>query len=260
MRIILSAVAVCAVLAAPRQADAAIQYNVGVTPTFFNGTGNTNAGFAVDTANGIELGLRAQTRYPAPDDSPGGIMHQGNGVYGAFATGNFGPGGVRASWNFNWSINIGTGPLDALTYVLGIDYDPSNGTNFLTFDPINSGISVDHAFGNNSTTDATDSNAVPDGLTYAQRIANPNYNVAQNSWNLAFFDILTPLSFDPTADATYDIYLQAYRSGVLLAETEIQVIVGAGGSDVVPEPGALLAWGGLACCGGWFAWRAKGRG
>ena len=62
-------------------------------------------------------------------------------------------------------------------------------------------------------------------------------NVAQNSWKAHWF--FGP-GFDPTLDATYDLYLAAFdATGAEVARTDIQIIVGAGGSAPVPEPATL---------------------
>ena len=66
---------------------AAIEFDQNVTNNAIWGSGNSNGGFTTDrnATLGIELGLRAKTRYPVPSDSPAGIMSQGNGTYGNFA-------------------------------------------------------------------------------------------------------------------------------------------------------------------------------
>jgi hypothetical protein len=229
-------------------AFASINYNTNVTNSVIWGTGgNSNGGFTVVQDNGIELGIRGKTRYPAPNDSPAGIMNQGNGTYGSFPTGNFGPGGVRGSWNFTWSVNSdfanGTTPLDTYNYVIDIDFEPNQGTNFLSFDLLGNPLHFDHGFGNNTTPNDTGTKAT--SLANAQTLATTN-NLMQNSWNLAFF--AGPLAFDPTADATYTIRLSALSdTGLRLATNSIDVIVGAGGA-AIPEPMTLLTWCGLIGC------------
>jgi hypothetical protein len=231
---------------------ASISYDSPVTNAVIWGTGNTNQGFNVVQDNGIEIGIRGKTRYPAPSDSVAGIMNQGNGDYGPFPAigyqSNGTPGGPRGSWNFDWSVNSdwanGTTLLNAYSYVIGIDSDPSQGTSFLSFDLLGNAAHYDHGFGTNATLDNAGTKAT--SLANAQTLATTN-NLMQNSWNLAFF--FNPLTFDPTLDATYTVTISAFQAGTAgaLATASIDVIVGNGGAPV-PEPISFLTWGGLIGC------------
>jgi hypothetical protein len=235
----------------PTTCFSSIEYNQTVTNAVIYGGGNSNGGFAIEENQFVEVGLRAHLRYPLPSDSTSGIMHQGSGVYGSFEAQGYTSGGVagglRGSWNFDWSINSdtddGSAKVNAYTYLLEIDYDPSQGTDFLSFNPLDVSY-ADHSFGDNSTGNNGGVEA-PDGdtATYSQYLGQ--YNLVQNSWNLAFFT--GPQAFDPTADATYTIRLSAFNDVGLLAMSSIDVIVGAGGA-AVPEPWSFLTWGGLVGC------------
>lgn len=242
-------------LAAAGAAQAAVVNSTNITGNVIMGSGISNGGFSVDTANGVEIGLRARERYPSPTGVTNNVA--GTNVYN-HAAGNFGPGGARASWNFDWSINTGTANVDAFTYMIGIDYDAGLGTNFRTFDPINSvnpnpaagGLALwDHSFGNNGTAQSAGVEAA--GLTLAAALADYNNleatnNIVQNSWNLAFYTG-PGFPFNPAADGQYTIFLAAYgANGQELARSTIEVIVGAGAA--VPEPGSL-ALAGLALFG-----------
>ena len=239
-------------------ANAAIQFNQNVTNNVIYGSGNANGSFTTDRNLGVELGLRAKVRFPAPANV---FNSNGDGTYNQ-AAGGFGGSGDRASWNFDWSINSnfdGTSGfnLDDLSYSLWMDFDPTAGTNFQAFDPINLGAGnfLDHSIGDNTTAQGAGVEAA-DAATYASLIANNN--LAQNSWQLNFFDsALFP--FDPTVAGTYDFLLSAsVPGGTAIASTSIQVIVGNGGA-AVPEAATLAVWGGLAVCGGAFAWRKKAK-
>lgn len=207
------------------------------------GTGNTNRGFTVYQSNpndpnfvaGLELGLRAHSRYPADDSqstSPTpGLMNQGNGVYGSFPAATLGPAG-RSSFNFDFSINSnynGNGTnltldVGGLHYALLIDSDAGAGITFTSFDPL---AIPDNGYG-------TSSAEVADGTSV---LALTN-NVAQNSQNMGFF----PIGFNPNANGLYDIALIALNANnVEVGRVQIEVVVGEGAP--VPEPASMAIWG-----------------
>jgi hypothetical protein len=243
----LRSIALAAIATVSFGAQATLAYNANVTPGIIFGSGNNNGGFTVDQAKGVELGLRGKLRHNAVGDPTNIFNSDGLGGY------NFDAGvaptqsGNTAVWSFEWSINtdyLGTSgkDLNDLTYELGLDVNPTLGATFVVFDPITpSAMKVfwDHSIGDNTSvapaTKGTSAN-------YAQLIADNN--VAQNSWKPSWF---IP-GFNPTVDATYDIFLSASDAqGIELARTNIQIIVGQGGSAVVPEPGSLALLGlGLA--------------
>ena len=243
---ILGAGAALAVLAASLPANAAVTFDADVTNNAIYGSGNANGGWTIDRNNalGLELGLRAKVRYDVSDDQPKNIFNSnGDGTYSHVAGGGPAPNQDRARWNFEWSINTNyTGMsglnLNDLTYSLSLDYNPGNGTTFEIFDPINlpAGVFADHSIGTNATGEGMGVEATNVATYLALIDAN---NLAQNSWNLAFFD--NPPPFDPTIDGTYDFILSAFDASGQVGSTRIQVIVGAGATDV-PEPatGALL--------------------
>lgn len=245
----------------------ALEYDQEVEPDVIFGSGNANGSFTVGRAFGIELGLRGKLRHNAAGSPENTFNSNGDGTYsfdaGVAPTQSF----PTAEWSFEWSINTDlddTGTLDLadLSYTLDLDIDPNLGIDFVTFDPIrginpNFGeVRWDHGIGDNNTANGDGGNFVADTATYASAIAANN--VAQNSWKPHWF---FP-GFDPTVDATYDLSLSAYagfsfvddpedpqngqirfeheHEPVLLARTNIQIIVGNGGSPVPDSGSAAL--------------------
>ncbi len=220
---------------------AAVVYDANVTNNVIMGTGITNGGFTVNTAGGVEVGLRARERYDLATDSPTNVTgSNGNGTYSQNVGEPAGfPASNRARWNFDWSINTGTATVGTYTYRLGIDFDAGVGTNFQVFDLINSLPYFDHSFGNNGTAQSAGVEAV-DAAGYAALKATNN--LVQNSWNMDFFDDNTTWLFNPAASGNYAFFLEAISAnGAVVSRSDIEVIVGAG---AVPEP-ATLALAGL---------------
>ncbi|MFN5048802.1 PEP-CTERM sorting domain-containing protein [Roseateles sp.] len=219
-------------------------FDQNVTSVIF-GSGNANGAFTVDRSEGIELGLRAKVRYPAPANQ---FNSNGDGSYD-HEVGGGGAGNVRAKWNFEWSINSDlTGQLgrnlSQLSYRLQMDFNPGVGTSFLDFDPIKGVACGDHSFGNNGSSEFNDQRTGCDGGggTLAQQTAYASFiagnNLVQNSWNLDFFDNGSNWVFDPNLDGQYTFTLQALQDSRVLASTSIDVFVGQG-PQTVPLPGTL---------------------
>ncbi len=235
MKLIMTLIALLA-LASP---VLGLNFDQNITPDVIFGSGNLNGSFTTDVAGGIELGLRGKLRFDAANQPQNIFNSNGDGSYsfiaGAAPSGfSWMPGSPTTPvWNFEFSVNTdNTGTsglkLDALTYELGLDFDPSPaGTSFLVFDPISAGVSAafyDHSLGTNATTSATDLVA-GDAVTYASYLATQN--VAQNSWSYEFFNDAPFNTFDPALDGVYEIYLRAYDgSGALVAQTSISIVIG----------------------------------
>lgn len=204
-----------------------LEFDQDVTNEVIFGSGNANGAFTTDRASGVEVALRNKVRFPAPLNV---FNSNGDGTY-TYNTGT--SGGSNPFWSFEWSANTDTDgtagrSIDGLTYELGLDYDPTPGTDYLRFDPISPGSVIpyatpftvpfwDHAIGDNSTINGGGASA-GDEPTYLGLIgAN---NLVQNSWRYTFFDE-PPFSVDPNVPGQYEMYLAAFEGGVEVARTEI---------------------------------------
>ncbi len=235
----LALMAIIATFAVGRAEAGPILFDQDVTPDVIFGSGNANGSFTVHRSGGVELGLRGKLRFNAGGQPENTFNSNGDGTYsfaaGVAPTKTF----PTAVWCFEWTVNTdwdGTGgKLDDLVYVLGIDSDPTAGTSFVSWDPI-ADTGSDHAIGTNSTGNCDGVSATSPANYLALIGAN---NVAQNSWQPHWF---MGGAFDPTIDATYDFYLEAWTpAGTPIARTEMQIIVGNGAA--IPEPGTLTLLG-----------------
>lgn len=203
--------------------------------TAIYGDGNPDADWTSSTGtNGIKLALRAKNRTT-------GEVPNVNDVY-SFAPGVDG-GGVRALWNFEFSIFSGsdTTPLNEYDYFLGIDLDPSQGISYLL-----GGINALTTYPDNAYGDSTTANGA--GIVGTSALGDTN-SLAQNSQNITFGYI----GLDPNLDATYNYELFAVSkgtgvTGTRLAEVGITVVVGKGGASV-PDGGTTAALLGASLLG-----------
>ena len=110
-----AAICVFIFFAASAAAMATIQYDTNLAspnnsnyPGWYDGTGNPNGGFTVDTENGIELGLRVKLRQdPNVIDSPTDLYYVPVGPQPSSPT--------HAAWNYEFSIDLRPGGLGTLT-------------------------------------------------------------------------------------------------------------------------------------------------
>lgn len=199
------------VLLAACSSALAIAYDQNVNdpgPGVFYGSGNANGSWTVDTAGGLELGLRAHVRYPTPLNV---FNSGGDGSYAFTDATGTGPAN-RASWNYDFSINtLASGhSLAAFSYWIGVDIDPTANDNFYYF----------NAF------------SIPDnalfGLQYAQNSENPG------------FPFVGIPGYNKDAAATYDFTLAAFSGDRLVAETGIRVNVNGGVRANAPDSASTL--------------------
>ena len=206
-------------------------YDGDVTPDVIFGSGNANGGFTIQRSAGVELALRGKLREPKENT----FNSNSDGSY-SFSTRT--DLGIRSEWSFEFCINSDTSGTDAVpvgnfTYELGVDDDPTLGTNFLAFDPINAvnpgfGFNYfDHSFGTSTTTNGQGEEVPPNSQAeagYADFLATKT--VVQQSWRPHFFT-LAGLNIDPAEVGVYDIYLKAFDNGTEIASVAIQIYVGA---------------------------------
>ncbi len=245
-------------IANPAQAEMFTDANL--TSNVIFGSGNANGGFNGERKNGVEIGLRAKLRFDENNQPQNTFNNNGDGTY-TFQSGTPSPGfgwdpnsTSTASWNFEWSVNSnynGTSGfmLDDLTYIMSIDFDPTSGTSLALqnqFDPINV-LYADHAIGINGTGNGQGAEAT-DEADYASLISNNN--LAQNSWNMQFFDTMA-YPFDDRVNGEYTISLKAFNGATLLSESCITV-------NVVPEPSTYAGLLGIASISLLaYGWRRK---
>ena len=215
-------------------AAAVTMFDGNVASGWFNGGGNANGSFTINTENGVEVALRAKLRHNAAGAPENTFNSNGDGTYSfdaGVAPTQSSPTGV---WSFEWSINTDTTyatnlHLDDLTYELTL-INNVTGTSS-SFDPINlpSPNFADHALADRNGTELT-----PQATSRSDYITKISENsVAQNSWKAHWF---FP-DYDPEDEGTYTVALSASDINGVIASTSIQILV--------PEPAsaALLASG-----------------
>jgi hypothetical protein len=215
-----------------------LEHDQDVTSEVIFGSGNANGSFTTDRANGVEVGLRTKRRFNTPLNE---FHSNGDGTFTWEAdAATSGAGWITAQtplWNFEWSVNTDYDAssglvIDDLTYELGMDFDPSNGTNYLVFDPIAPSSTIpfipavvtpywDHAIGTNATINGGGTSAI-DVPTYLALIAANN--LVQNSWNVEFYNDFPFDIFDPTVAGRYEFYLSASDTSGELARAEMTVV------------------------------------
>ena len=202
----------------------ALSYNANVTPGVYYGSGNGNGFWTVDTANGIELGLRGHLRYQGVYNSGGDGTYSFNDATG-----------TASKWNYDFSINAGSNKtVSDFTFQLWIDSDPGAGQIWKMFDPT-----------------LIPDNATP-GFPYG---GGPSSQYAQNSENVAWPSVGIPGYVpDSTTPGSYDFSLRALdeNTGELLANTFMRVQVNGGTAPVngtIPDSGMTLSLLGLSVAG-----------
>jgi hypothetical protein len=206
-----------------------------------------NGGFTVHRNEGVELGLRARLL----DGDAASVQSTmiAPGVY------RFDPGAApgepldsrKPRWVYDWSFNVDADDelgrnLNSLSYRIYLDGDPGIGTDFLDFDPLGASpvqvpfdIRCQIAFGNNQTGEGEGESAGGLDCPTSQIVQlRNNNNVMQNScsFDCPRFETDALENFDPNQKGIYTIVLEASSGGVVVARTEILVLVGSGLLDL----------------------------
>jgi hypothetical protein len=115
----------------------------------YYGSGNTNAGFNIDTAGQLELGLSAIIRYTGPEPAPqepsdldAYYVPPGESTY--VKPGHTTPVG-GSTWDFVYSVDTGSDSVSAYTYQITITDLTNNSISPSSFDPSNPSIIPDNA-------------------------------------------------------------------------------------------------------------------
>jgi hypothetical protein len=205
--------------AASLQADT-LTYDTSLVspPGFYNGTGNANTNFTVDTAGDLELGLSVIDRFVGPID-PGA----GSNIYAVTPS-----AGPLADWDFAFSVNTqaggGSDVLGTDLYALTVQ-DITASTTGPTFDPV-------RIIGDDSGYGASGKTA---GVNLATEWG------AQNDENLGFAGFLP--GFNPNSPDLYKITLSAFTQGDVLIGS---VSVYANAATPEPKYVSLMGLGMLA--------------
>lgn len=211
-----------------------------VTPDVIFGDGNLNGSFTISKLGGVELGLRAKLRYDLTGQPTSNYGYDGIDTY-TFMTADSNAPANRSIFNFEWSISTLAGALDAFTYLLTVDTDPTAANNSaIVYNPFAGRVYL----GTSATTNGSATEVLASPIDLA------SYTVAQNSVNMGFLTApFAPIPV-PLGSGQFTFTLTAFDSNGLVNSTAMNVIVEPAAPSPVPLPaGGLLligAIGGLA--------------
>ena len=209
-------------------AQATLVYDTSLaSPGFYNGSGNPNEGFTVNTVNGIELGLGVNIRFVGP------VHPTSSNVYDVAVGFSTVP---LAKWNFEYSVNLGNSGRHLSDVQTRLTITNLANSQVILFDPYTI---PDNAHFDGTTTH-NGGGALPTDIGF------------QNSENISFFSSLNPaFGWDPTAGGSYLITLSLLDvAGAPLLSVDEQI-------NATPIPAALPLFASGAGLLGFFARRRK---
>ena len=205
-------------LASPDSNPATADTGATSNPSWYNGSGNPQGGWTTDTANGIEVGLRAKIRGGAEIDTPTDTYYVPPGSGGS---------PLGALWNYEFSIDLNPGggvPPYTLANILAdttLEIKDLTNPSTVIIDPLTFWTDNTKFGSPGSTSTQTDK--------HGGAILATDYGV-QNSENLLFGNP----GFDTNAPDVYQFTLTVRDSPThVLASTEMKV-------NVTPEPSAII--------------------
>jgi hypothetical protein len=217
-----------------------INYDAGVTP--INGSGNASTGWSqyTDTTLNYSIGLMAEYNYPS---YPGNANSPANPNNGAgtytFPAGLDPDSTYNSQWNYWFSINVDPNNTPGVTLAnSGLSFFISVEAPGGSFGPEENILTYysDNAYGNNSTA----AGAGVDGTAGTSAGLQGEYNIAQNSENIAFGP--TDASLSQVNEAgVWTIQVTADQGGTQVGQFDEEV-------QVVPEP-STYAMAGMGCLG-----------
>lgn len=212
-------------------AQAAVVYDTSLAdpPGFYNGSGNPNEGFTVNTQAGIEVGLGVNYRFVGPVHPTTANVYD---VAIGFST------VPLAKWNFEYSVNLGNSGLTLADISALLTIRNLANLQTISFNPLTI---PDNAHYDGTTTH-NGGGALPTDIGF------------QNSENISFFSFLNPaFGWDPAANGSYLITLSLFDdAGAPLISVDEQI-------NATPIPAALPLFAGGAGVIGFFARRRKNR-
>ena len=236
--------AAIAAIAFGSAANATTAFNQSlVSPGFYAGSGNPNAGFTVDTTSGVEIGLGLHYRYGAnvsPSPTSGSVYNVQTGYYGSGWC-----GGICSLWNIDFSINLRADGPTANSNVLA-DFVPTLEVTKVGGATVS--MNLLDAFPDSSGWNGSENTAYdPSGLAGPSTDNTSTDWGVQNSENLAFSQF-SGLAFNPAENASYLVTLflapsSSASSAVAAQQVSIQI-------NATPIPASLpLFAGGLGVMG-----------
>ena len=164
-------------------AQATLVYDTSLaSPGFYNGSGNPNEGFTVNTVGGIELGLGVNNRFVGP------VHPTSSNVYDVAVGFSTVP---LAKWNFEYSVNLGNSGFTLGQVNTRLTITNLANLEAFSFDPFTI---PDNAHFDGSTTH-NGGGALPTDIGF------------QNSENLSFFPLGPAFGWDPAVGGSYLITL-----------------------------------------------------